>query len=45
MKRALNGWLQSGLFWGVVSLLALVFAAYQQPDLIFDLANRVWSCF
>ena len=47
MKRALNGWLQSGPLWGVVSLLALalVFAAYLQPDLIFDLANRVWSCF
>ena len=25
--------------------LALVFAAYLQPDLMFELANRVWSCF
>ena len=25
--------------------LALVFMAYLQPDLMFELANRVWSCF
>lgn len=25
--------------------LAAVFMAYRQPDLMVDLANRVWSCF
>jgi len=25
--------------------LAAVFMAYLQPDLMVDLANRVWSCF
>ena len=27
------------------TVLGLVFSAYLQPDLMFDLANRVWSCF
>lgn len=33
--------------WRVAALIALaiVFAAYLQPDLMFDLANQVWSCF
>lgn len=26
-------------------VLGLVFSAYLQPDLMVDLANRVWSCF
>ena len=26
-------------------VLATVFAAYLQPGLVVDLANRVWSCF
>lgn len=30
---------------GGAIVLALVFAAYLQPDLMVDLANRVWSCF
>ena len=40
------GW-QSRLAWRVAALvaLALVFTAYLQPDLMFDLANQVWSCF
>ena len=43
------GW-QSRLAWRAAALvalvaLALVFAAYLQPDLMFDLANQVWSCF
>lgn len=25
--------------------LALVFAAYVQPDMMFSLANFIWSCF
>ena len=25
--------------------LGLVFTAYLQPDLMLDLANRIWSCF
>ena len=47
MKRRFAGWLHSRAFWGVVSLLALglVFMAYLQPELMVDLANRVWSCF
>jgi hypothetical protein len=33
--------------WRIAALLALglVFASYLQPDLMLDLANRVWSCF
>lgn len=27
------------------AVLAGVFMAYRQPDLMVDLANRVWSCF
>lgn len=27
------------------AVLSLVFSAYLQPDLMVDLANRVWSCF
>ena len=30
---------------GVALALALVFAAYQRPDLAVDLANRIWACF
>jgi hypothetical protein len=28
----------------VVLVLALVFAAYLQRDVVFTLANQVWSC-
>ena len=47
MKRVFAGWLRSRLLWGGVTLLALglVFMAYLQPDMVFELANRVWSCF
>ena len=40
-------WWQSRWLWRTASLLALalVFAAYLQPDLMLDLANRIWSCF
>ena len=32
--------------WSAVALaLAVVFAAYQRPDLAVDLANRIWACF
>ncbi len=27
------------------AVLGLVFSAYLKPDLMVDLANRVWSCF
>jgi hypothetical protein len=38
MKRAVA--------WGAALVaLAAVFAAYLQPGLVVDLANRVWSCF
>ena len=34
------------LWYGAALLtLALVFMAYLQPELMVDLANRVWSCF
>ena len=35
----LVGWL------AVAGALGAVFAAYLQPALVVDLANRVWSCF
>ena len=28
-----------------LAALALVFLAYLQPDMMVQLANRVWSCF
>jgi len=32
--------------WTAVALaLAGVFAAYQRPAVVVDLANRVWACF
>lgn len=38
--------LQRVALWSAAgALLALVFAAYLQPELAFDLATRVWSCF
>ena len=30
---------------GVATALAAVFAAYQNPHLVVDLATRVWACF
>ena len=43
----MNRSLRSRWAWRAAALLALalVFAAYLQPDLMFELANRVWSCF
>ena len=29
----------------IAALLALVFAAYLQPDFVVDLANRIYLCF
>jgi hypothetical protein len=32
--------------WGALAaVLAAVFAAYRDPHLMVDLANRVWACF
>ena len=47
MKQALSVWLRSRWLWRAASLvaLALVFASYLQPDVMFELATRVWSCF
>jgi hypothetical protein len=47
MKRGPRDWLKSRAAWYAASLLvlALVFASYLQPGLVFDLASRVWSCF
>ncbi len=34
------------LVWtAVAGALAAVFAAYRRPELVVDLANRIWSCF
>jgi hypothetical protein len=30
---------------GALLMLAAVFAAYLNPHLVVDLANRVWACF
>ena len=29
----------------VLAALALTFAAYLHPDMVLDVATRVWSCF
>jgi hypothetical protein len=37
---------RSALAWvAAAAALAAVFAAYLDPHLMVDLANRVWSCF
>jgi hypothetical protein len=36
---------RAALWAAAAAVLAGVFAAYRQPDLMVDLANRVWSCF
>jgi len=33
------------LWAGALAALAVVFAAYLNPHLMVDVANRVWSCF
>ena len=38
LKRAL-AWTLAG------AVLAAVFASWLQPDLVFDLTTRLWSCF
>lgn len=30
---------------GIGTALALVFASYLRPGMVFELANRVWACF
>jgi hypothetical protein len=35
-------WLLRG---AIAIVLALVFAAYLQPEFMVDLANRIWLCF
>lgn len=37
--------LRAGLWAVAAVVLAGVFMAYRQPELMVDLANRVWSCF
>ena len=46
-RPLLPSWLRSRWLWRAASLLALalVFASYLRPDLMFNLASRVWSCF
>ena len=47
MSLAPRRWWRSAWVWRIATAVALslVFATYLQPDLMFDLANRVWSCF
>lgn len=47
MKLPRPDWLRSRWFWRASAALALllVFLSYLQPALMFELANRVWSCF
>jgi len=47
MNRAPTAWYRSRLLWAAAALLvlSLVFASYLRPDLVFNLANLVWSCF
>jgi hypothetical protein len=39
--------MRTSWLWRALALLALglVFMSYLQPDLMLDLANRIWSCF
>jgi hypothetical protein len=38
--------MKATLAWAAaLGVLALVFLAYLQPDMMFSLANFVWSCF
>ena len=44
-RRSLAPWRRAALGASVALALAAVFAAYLQPGLMLDLANRLWSCF
>ena len=43
--RPRGAWRQAALGLAAAVALALVFAAYLNPHLVVDLANRVWACF
>ncbi len=43
-RLARRGWQALGLAAALLALLA-VFTAYLDPQLMADLANRVWACF
>jgi hypothetical protein len=45
MKRATARWAQPLVVAAVAIALALTFAAYLNPHLAVDLANRIWACF
>ena len=47
VRRELPAWLRSRWFWRSAAAvsLGLVFASYLRPQLMFDLATYVWSCF
>jgi hypothetical protein len=47
MKPVADAGTRARWAWRIAAGLALglVFAAYLQPDLMLDLANRIWSCF
>jgi hypothetical protein len=45
MKPPAPRWQRAAAYASAGAVLALVFAAYQSPHLIVDLASRVWACF
>ncbi len=46
MKPALrHNLLRIALWFGAGAVLAVVALSYLNPDLAFDLANRLWACF
>ncbi|WP_255352706.1 hypothetical protein [Aquabacterium sp. NJ1] len=38
-------WRQIALIVAILSALGAVFCLYWRPELAFDLATRIWSCF
>ncbi|QPC30407.1 hypothetical protein IS481_11525 [Caldimonas thermodepolymerans] len=38
-------WLRALLWALALAALAAVFMWYQQPDLMVEIANQIWSCF
>lgn len=38
-------WLRRAALAGAAAALALVFVAYRSPELMLDVADRVWACF
>jgi hypothetical protein len=45
MKPPAPRWQRAAAYAAAAAALGLVFAAYQSPHLMVDLASRVWACF